>query len=62
MGMTYGAKMTSRSAELVQMADEVIMAWSKVAVPGAYLVSFPPSAPNHKLTNIAIPGRCSTFQ
>jgi len=38
MGMTYGSRMTLKSAELVRMADEVIMAWSKVAVPGAYLV------------------------
>lgn len=39
MGMAYGTKMSSKAKELVQMADEVIMAWSKVAVPGAYLVS-----------------------
>ncbi len=38
MGMTYGVKMTPQTAELVRMADEVVMAWSKVAVPGTYLV------------------------
>ena len=41
MGIAYAMDLTPQTAGFVQMADDVIMAWSKVAVPGAYLVSFP---------------------
>lgn len=40
MGVTYAMEMTARNCNIVTMADEVIMAWSKVAVHGSYLVSF----------------------
>ncbi|KAH9978331.1 cytochrome P450 [Russula compacta] len=38
MGIAYAMDLTPQTASLVQMADDVILAWSKVAVPGAYLV------------------------
>ncbi|KAJ7454223.1 cytochrome P450 monooxygenase [Mycena latifolia] len=38
MEIAYALPMSDQTAELVGMADDVILAWSKVAVPGAYLV------------------------
>ncbi|KAI0926476.1 hypothetical protein AcV7_005406 [Taiwanofungus camphoratus] len=38
MGVTYAMEMTARNCNIVTMTDEVIMAWSKVAVHGSYLV------------------------
>ncbi|KAJ6570523.1 cytochrome P450 monooxygenase [Mycena vulgaris] len=42
MEVAYAMKMTPQTASLVRMADDVIYAWSKVAVPGAYLVDAVP--------------------
>ncbi|KAJ7080195.1 cytochrome P450 monooxygenase [Mycena belliarum] len=42
MEVAYAAPMTPATAALVGMADDVIAAWSKVAVPGAYLVDAMP--------------------
>lgn len=61
MGMTYGTKMSPQTAELVRMADEVIMAWSKVAVPGAYFVSSPANVPIYLPTNIGLSGRFPAY-
>ncbi|KAJ6555589.1 cytochrome P450 monooxygenase [Mycena vulgaris] len=38
MEIAYAMEMTPETAGLVGMADDVILAWSKIAVPGAYLV------------------------
>ncbi|KAJ6555567.1 cytochrome P450 monooxygenase [Mycena vulgaris] len=38
MEIAYAMEMTPQTAGLVGMADDVILAWSKIAVPGAYLV------------------------
>ncbi|KAE9390858.1 cytochrome P450 monooxygenase [Gymnopus androsaceus JB14] len=38
LGIAYAMELTPEAAGLVQKADEVIEAWTKVAVPGAYLV------------------------
>ncbi|KAJ6518519.1 cytochrome P450 monooxygenase [Mycena vulgaris] len=38
MEVAYSIEMNAQTAELIGMADDVILAWSKIAVPGAYLV------------------------
>ncbi|KAJ7637835.1 cytochrome P450 monooxygenase [Mycena rosella] len=38
MDIAYAMDMSPQTADLVGMADDVIIAWSKVAVPGSYLV------------------------
>ncbi|EPQ52488.1 cytochrome P450 [Gloeophyllum trabeum ATCC 11539] len=42
MDITYAMGMNPRTEKLINMADDVIMAWSKVATPGAYLVDVIP--------------------
>ncbi|KAJ7756853.1 cytochrome P450 monooxygenase [Mycena maculata] len=42
MEITYGPDTAPRTSRLIGMADDVITAWSKVAVPGSYLVDVLP--------------------
>ncbi|KAJ7650917.1 cytochrome P450 monooxygenase [Roridomyces roridus] len=42
MEITYGPDTAPRTARLIGMADDVITAWSKVAVPGSYIVDVLP--------------------
>ncbi|KAJ7483833.1 cytochrome P450 monooxygenase [Mycena galericulata] len=42
MEITYGPDTAPQTSRLISMADDVITAWSKVAVPGSYLVDVLP--------------------
>ncbi|KAJ7682542.1 cytochrome P450 monooxygenase [Mycena polygramma] len=42
MEITYGPDTVPQTSHLIGMADDVIAAWSKVAVPGSYLVDVLP--------------------